>query len=70
MTDKECVRSLTERLIKCLEESRVKKLQTPLEIVVTELELTDLSEKILDEINPELVNIKLVHHMVSAEHVD
>jgi len=66
MSDKESIRSITEQLVRSLEESRVKKLRSPLEIAVTELELTDLSQKILDEINPELVNFKLIHHMVVA----
>jgi hypothetical protein len=70
MVDREGIRSITERLVQSLEGSRVKKLRTPLEIAVTELELTDISERILDEINSELVNFKLGHRMVSAEHVD
>ncbi len=67
---REDLRKSTERLVQILEESSLKTSRTPVEIVLSEIELTDISERILHEINSELVNFKLFHHMVSADNVD
>jgi hypothetical protein len=70
MTDKENIRSIIERLVQNLEESRMRTFRSPIEIAVTEIQLTDIAVKILDIINSALVNFILIPHMEDVGHVD